>query len=239
MFRAAYLDDEYSKKCQNRNKTLFRAERRLNSLKDLFCIITGDSIEDSEVIQQVLGGNRNAYAEIIRKYEVRVRGFCLRMLSDASQSEDAAQEVFIKAYQALEKFKGESSFSTWIYRIASNHCFDLLRKRRRHKTESWDALVEKEGEKADHGLFAAQPDTGAEMMRSEQIKELLGGISEKHRQIIILREIQNLSYQELAEVLNCSLDAVKSRLKRARQELELAARHFLKPKIVSIDGEIK
>ncbi len=161
-----------------------------------------------------------------------MRGFCLRMLSDSAQADDAAQEVFIKAYQALEKFKGESAFSTWIYRITSNHCLDILRKRKRQKTESWDALVEKQGDSAANQFIVPQDSSEPEVIQTEQIEKLLSLISEKHREIIVLREIQNESYQDIATILNCSLDAVKARLKRARQELMLQARHFLKSESV-------
>ncbi len=185
------------------------------------------AIEDIEIIQSVLSGDRNAYAVIIRKYEVRVRGLCLRMLSDATQADDAAQEIFMKVYQNLSKFKGQSLFSTWLYRVASNYCLDLLRKRRRQKTESWDALLESEGESAAQSLFSEAPSVKEEQGQAEQVEKLLTCLSDKHREVIVLRELQGLSYDELAEALKCSLDAVKSRLKRARQELEKKARHFL------------
>lgn len=173
-----------------------------------------------------MNGDRNAYAEIIRKYEVRARGLCLKMLSDQAQADDAAQEVFIKVYQNLKKFKGESLFSTWLYRVASNHCLDLLRKRRRQKTESWDALLESEGESVAQSFFSEGAPAKEVQGQAEQVEKLLKCLSEKHREVIVLRELQGLSYDELAEALGCSLDAVKSRLKRARQELEKKARHF-------------
>lgn len=175
-----------------------------------------------------MAGNRDAYAELVRKHEVRVRTHCLLMLSNAAEAEDAAQEVFIKAYQALGSFHGKSSFSTWIYRIAANHCMDVLRKRQRRKTESWDALREREGEKAD-ALLATSPDPEFPDETAEALAQILSGLPEKSREIIVLREVQGLTYEEMAGFLECTLDAVKSRLKRARQELELKFRHFSKP----------
>lgn len=177
------------------------------------------------MILDVLSGNRDAYAEIVRKYENRVRGYCRMMLADSSLADDAAQEIFIKAYQALARFNGRSSFSTWLYRISVNHCTDLLRKSARGKTESWEALLEKEGDRIE-GLLIAEPKLEA----SDQIETVLKFFSclpEKTREILTLREAQGLSYQEIASVLNCSLDAVKSRLKRARQEIGEKLRHFL------------
>jgi RNA polymerase sigma-70 factor (ECF subfamily) len=187
--------------------------------------------EDIEIIQEVLEGDRNAFAHIVRKYEVRVRGLCLTMFANQSLAEDAAQEVFIKVYQALSKFRQDSSFSTWLYRIAVNHCKDILRKLARAKSESWDALLEREGEKIET-LFTTPPSSAGETDPSELIAKLLSHLPEKSRTILILREIQGLSYQEIAETLKCSLDSVKARLKRAREALTEKARHFIRPENV-------
>ncbi len=197
----------------------------------LFCR-EGLAIDDYEIILDVLSGNRNAYAELVRKYESRVRAYCSASLGGSSQAEDAAQEVFVKAYLALGSFKGNSSFSTWIYRIAVNHCTDILRKTIKRKTESLDALLEQEGTHIESLLSASSETPGTQQEISETIKRLLARLPEKSREVLILREINELSYEEIAETLKCSLDAVKSRLKRARQELAGILRHFLKADIV-------
>lgn len=187
------------------------------------------AIEDYDVILDVLSGNQQAYTAIVQKYQSRIRGYCVMTLRDASLADDAAQEVFIKAYQALERFQGKSSLSTWLYRIAVNHCMDMIRKRTRQKTESWDALLEREGEKMEALLTEteAQPQQ-ADDEQKELLNKLLASLSEKSRQMLILREVEGLSYQELAQTLNCSQDAVKARLKRTRQELSKLVRHRMK-----------
>jgi RNA polymerase sigma-70 factor (ECF subfamily) len=186
--------------------------------------------EDTDVmiIDRVLGGDRDAYAEIVRRYQSRVRGQCLVMFADSTQADDAAQEVFIKVYRSLGQFRGDSAFSTWLYRIAVNYCHDLLRKTARHRTESWEALLEKEGSNVESLLFSPPSDSAA-AGRVELAARILSVLSEKARTILLLRERDGLSYQELAGVLNCSPDAVKARLKRARQELDKKKRHFLEP----------
>ena len=189
-----------------------------------------DTLEDFDIILDVLTGNRNAYAEIVRRYEQRVRSYCAMTLRDTLAAEDAAQEVFIKAYEALGKFRGNSSFSTWIYRIAANHCTDLLRKKIRHKTESWDSLLEKNKDKTESLLSVASEAGNTES--SELVTQLLASLPEKSKAVLMLREIHGLSYQELAESLECSIDAVKARLKRARQEAEIKLRHLLEGKNV-------
>lgn len=157
-----------------------------------------------------------------------MRAHCLMMLSNFAEAEDAAQDVFIKAYQSLGQFRGKAAFSTWLYRITANQCNDILRKKQRAKTESWEALLEKEGDTIEAALGASEskfPEETAEMLA-----KVLAYLPEKSREVIVLREIQGMNYQELSEALSCTLDAVKSRLKRARQELEIRMRHFLEPK---------
>lgn len=202
------------------------------------------SLDDQEIIQKIRAGNPYAYAELVRKYNTRVRGQCRMMLGNVSQAEDAAQEVFIKVYESLSKFRGESAFSTWLYRITNHHCLDLLRKRNRTQTESWESLLEKKGSQMEAALLAARPAPPSEET-AELIFQMLSHLPESFREILILREMQGLSYDELAQTLDCSLDAVKSRLKRAREALahnsysykeksgvEDKIRHFLKEKSV-------
>ena len=148
------------------------------------------------------------------------------MLSDATLAEDAAQDIFIKAYQALGRFQAKSSFSTWLYRIATNHCLDLLRKRRRYQTESWEALLEKDRQRME-ALFSVSSEHLSKEY-AELLKQLLSHLSVTSRTILVLREIEGLTYEEIANTLQCSLDAVKSRLKRARQEIDTKLRHILK-----------
>ena len=140
-------------------------------------------------------------------------------------AEDAAQEIFFKAYQALKSFRGQSAFSTWLYRIASNHCLDLLRKRQRERTESWEALIEESGEQF-HELLTASPDPKTTLANTELVQRALAQLSPDYQLILTLRETEGLSYEELAEALHCSLDAIKARLRRARQELLERVRHF-------------
>jgi len=186
-------------------------------------------IEDKDIILEVLAGNQNAYADIVRKYQARIRGYCVTALRDGALADDAAQEVFIKAYKYLKQFEGKSSLSTWLYRIAVNHCTDMIRKRARQKTESWDALLERDGEKIE-ALFSeaeAAPEQATDE-QTELLTKLLSHLPEKSRQMLILREVEGLSYQELAQTLNCTLDSVKARLKRTRKELETLLRHARK-----------
>ena len=183
------------------------------------------SPEDQETIHRIRAGETEAYADLVRRYQVRIRSYCLWVLRNATEAEDAAQEVFIKAYRSLGGFRGEASFSTWLHRIAVNHCRDLIRRAARERTESWDALREREGEAAEGRVRSVEPAA----MRRDQLRQALAQLPEQSREILILREVQGLSYQELAEFLRCSPDAVKARLRRARSQLEEKVPEALRP----------
>ncbi|MDO8730461.1 MAG: sigma-70 family RNA polymerase sigma factor [Candidatus Omnitrophota bacterium] len=180
--------------------------------------------EDQNVVERIRAGDKEAYALLVRKHQARIRQLCLWTLGNAAEADDAAQEVFIKAYRGLGGFRGAAGFSTWLHRIAVNHCRDLLRKRGRQPTESWDALREEKGEAAEALVVREDP-----VIQRRQLQEVLDRLPEQVRTILILREVEGLSYEELAEFLGCSLDAVKARLRRARAECAEKARHFLQP----------
>lgn len=103
------------------------------------------AIDERSLVQRIVTGDRDAYAELVRAHQARILRVCTALLGDPMLAEDAAQETFLKAYQSLASFRGQSAFGTWLYRIAANRCLDLLRKRQREHTESWDALVEESG----------------------------------------------------------------------------------------------
>src|SRR4026207_1097631 len=131
--------------------------------------------DDNEILSLIRSGDLQAYALLVKKYQGRVRGDCLGVLGTAAEADDAAQEVFIKAYKGLAGFRGSAGFSTWLYRITVNHCRDLLRRSSRSKQESWEALREREGESAEPR--SVEQDTG------RQVREALEKLSEEDRSI--------------------------------------------------------
>ena len=188
--------------------------------------------EDAKVVERVRGGDTEAYAALIRRYHPKVYQLCYGMLGAADRAEDAAQESFIKAFKRLSQFRGESAFSTWLYRLTSNHCLDLLRAKTRHRTESWDQLLETQGERAEALMRDPERPEGPSDELRDTVKILLAELKPEYRVIITLREYQGLSYQEMADVLHTSLDSVKARLKRARQQLGEKLRHVVDLSIV-------
>jgi RNA polymerase sigma-70 factor (ECF subfamily) len=186
------------------------------------------AITDPEIIKLIREGRTEVYADLVRQYHKRVMGYCFSMLSNHTEAEEAAQDIFVKAYLSLSKFKGESSFSTWLYRITANHCLDVLRKRNRRRTVSLEALVEQDGDLIQE-LFSTPGTADSRMEDRQLVDKVLSTLPENYRMILTLREADGLEYQEIADVLNCSLDSVKGRLARARKQLQENVRHLAGP----------
>ena len=183
------------------------------------------------MIDIILKGDVERYGELMRLYNQKVLGYCLSMLNNRSEAEEAAQDIFTKAYHNLKKFQKNSSFSTWLYRITTNHCLDILRKRNRRRTVSLEALVESDGDRIE-ALFATSRTALPALESKDLTDKILATLPEDYRAILTLREAQGLEYQEIANTLDCSLDAVKGRLSRARKLLQENLQHFLKNKDV-------
>ncbi len=173
------------------------------------------------IVQQVLKGDTNAFEELVLEYEKKVYNVALRILGNSEDAADMTQEAFIKAYNSLPGFRGDSKFSVWLTRIVSNLCLDFLRSRSRRPTVSLS--VEDDGGD-DVQLDVADVSQSPELLleRSltrESVRRGLKALPEDYRQILLLREIQGLSYDEIAEALNIEVGTVKSRIFRGRKKL--------------------
>jgi RNA polymerase sigma-70 factor (ECF subfamily) len=169
--------------------------------------------DDRDLIGRFKKGDLSAFEALVRKYQDRVYNLCRYMLRDPEGAQDAAQDVFLKAYRAFKELRSDSTLYTWIYRIAVTTCLDYRRKSRREvsRTEPLTEDLPSE-EPLPEQLYAS-----AEIPRSIQLA--LQELPEKLRAAIVLREIEELSYEEIAEVLHTSVGTVKSRISRAREEL--------------------
>ncbi|MBI2059510.1 MAG: RNA polymerase sigma factor [Nitrospirae bacterium] len=183
-----------------------------------------ESPNDREIIREVLGGHTQSYEALIRRYQDRIFGFCMTTLSNREEAEEAAQEVFVKAFRSLARFRGDAAFSTWLIRIAVNECRDALRRRSRRRELSLEELQDKYGEQA-RTLFL-DPAGEADSEMADLVDQLLSSLRPEERTLLVLREREGHSYTEIAAILGCSVDAVKARLRRARQSLREMARHF-------------
>jgi RNA polymerase sigma-70 factor (ECF subfamily) len=189
---------------------------------------------DRDQIHRILNGHPEEYAELVRRHQDPVYGLCLSLMKNPTDAEDAAQEIFLKAYRRLKDFRFESSLSTWLYRVAYHHSLDLLKARSRRAAESLDALVESRGE-----FIAESPERIEPSDEADEVRHALDTLRPEDRMVLTLREIQGLTYEEMTTTLNISLDAVKSRLRRARETLREKARHFFPSPVVQTSGDPK
>lgn len=175
-------------------------------------------------------GDVAAFEELISQYEKKVYNLAYRLTGNYDDASDVAQEAFLRAFSRIREFRGDSSFATWLFRIVSNACLDELRKRRRQRLTSLDEpMPTEEGDMqrqfADSGDGPEQSLERQEIQRA--VQESINSLDEEFRMVVILRDIQGHSYEEIAMILDLSLGTVKSRLNRAR--------HALKEKLVSME----
>ena len=175
---------------------------------------------EQELIQLCKDGDREAFNQLIAQYQKQVFNIAYGMLSDYEDASDAAQEVFVKVYRSIASFKGQSSFSTWIYRICANVCNDSLRKRQRR-----GITVSLENDDDDGAITEIPSDNPTPeesvMMNEKQraVREAINSLSDEYREIIVYSDINQLSYDEISKILKCPGGTVKSRLNRARNAL--------------------
>ena len=181
----------------------------------------GEAMTDQEMIASCKKGSREAFNELMAKYQKQVFGIAYGMLSDYEDASDAAQEVFVKVYRSIASFKGQSSFTTWLYRICANVCNDMLRKRqRRGFSVSLDADDEESSATAELPSEEPTPEEQFEQNeRQRAVREAINSLSSEYREIIVYADLQQLSYDEIAEIIKCPKGTVKSRLNRARNAL--------------------
>lgn len=177
--------------------------------------------QEAAVIQAVLDGDINAYELLVKEYEKNVYNLALRMVGNSEDAADMSQEAFIKAYNSLTSFRGDSKFSVWLYRIVSNVCLDYLRSRGRRQTVS---LSTENDDGEDVEIDIADETQSPERLLDRRltrdaVRRGLAALPPEHRQILLLREIQGLSYDEIADVLGIEAGTVKSRIFRARKKL--------------------
>ncbi len=195
--------------------------------------------QEKALISKVKRGDVDAFEQLFEGYYKKVYNIALRMIGNHDDACELAQEVFIRIYRSIGGFKEESQLSTWIYRIATNVCLDELRRRKNRKIVSMDEDIKLEDNQLKRQLedHKPTPDIIAERNETrEAIKEAILQLPEHHRTMIIMRDIQGLSYDDIAKILQTPEGTVKSRINRARQALkkllvnnkELSSREYVK-----------
>lgn len=177
---------------------------------------------EEELIARAKTGDQEAFGELVRLHERTVYNVAVRMLGSVQDGEDAAQEAFLAAWRGLAMFKGDSAFSTWLYRLTTNVCIDRLRKEKRRVAIAPSVSLDDDGEGNPRDLPDRRHDPAETVERKERleaVRRCMDALSPEHRQVLALREFSGLSYEEIGSMLNLESGTVKSRICRARLQL--------------------
>ncbi len=182
-------------------------------------------IDDTVILKRFKDGDTSAFKEIVLAYQNSIYSLCTYMIGDPVNAEDIAQDVFLKAYQNLKAFKPDASIYTWLYRIAVNTCIDYKRKMSfesifRHQQHNEDIIEnEPSTDPSSESLYGSKQTVDA-------LKKAIEKLSQKLKAVIIMKEIEGLSYEEISNTLDISIGTVKSRISRAREELKVLMKEF-------------
>ena len=183
---------------------------------------------DEQLMSLFQGGDENAYIELVNRYKDKLINFIFNYLGDLESSEDVVQETMIKLYQKKQYYKEIAKFSTWLYTIAKNLANTELRKRKQRKTT---LLSQFSKDDKTYELPSNDPEPGQEIQTdivNKIIKDAVDQLSEKFKIVIVLRDIQGLSYEDISEIINVPIGTVKSRINRARLQLQVELKHLKK-----------
>ena len=183
---------------------------------------------DEQLMSLFQGGDENAYIELVNRYKDKLVNFIFNYLGDLESSEDVVQETMIKLYQKKHYYKEIAKFSTWLYTIAKNLANTELRKRKQRKTT---LLSQFSKDDKTYELPSNDPEPGQEIQTdivNKIIKDAVDQLSEKFKIVIVLRDIQGLSYEDISEIINVPIGTVKSRINRARLQLQVELKHLKK-----------
>ncbi len=172
-------------------------------------------MDDKHILVRAKRGELDAFEELVRRYEKRVYAVALRSSGSPEDAADIVQEVFLRAWRSIESFRGDSGFSTWLFRITMNMCVDFARHK--HSQPQTQSIVDEEENERQVPDTALTPEEHLENRElGRELAAALDEISEEHRRIVLLRDVSGMSYTEIADVLEISEGTVKSRLSRAR-----------------------
>jgi RNA polymerase sigma-70 factor (ECF subfamily) len=187
--------------------------------------------EETELVNRARRGDLAAYDELVRRYQERIYATVYHMTSNHEDANDLAQEAFIKAFQALKTFKGGSSFYTWVYRIAVNKTINFLKQRKNRSQMSLNDVDFNAEHDPDLVALVSDKTPRREVNLGElqeKLNEAMQKLSEPHRLVVTLHDVQGLSHEEIAKIMDCNIGTVRSRLFYARQQLQAYLSDYLK-----------
>lgn len=188
-------------------------------------------IDEAVLVRRAKQGDLSAYDDLVRRYQERIYATIYHMTSNHEDANDLAQDAFIKAFNALKSFKGGSSFYTWVYRIAVNKTINFLKQRKNRSQMSLDDIDFNAEHDPDLVALVSEKTPRREINLSElqeKLNEAMQKLSEPHRLVVTLHDVQGLSHDEIAEIMECNIGTVRSRLFYARQQLQAYLSDYLK-----------
>lgn len=174
-------------------------------------------MNEEKLIQRAAKGDAAAFNELLGQHERRMYAVCLRMCGNREDAQDCLQEAMLRVYRAISGFKGQSSFSTWVYRVTMNACLDELRRKKNKPSASLDGLLDAGWSPADESDTPEKHAMNSE--RRKLIRQTISELPEDMRSAVVLRDIQGFSYDEIARMLDISVGTIKSRISRGREKL--------------------
>jgi RNA polymerase sigma-70 factor (ECF subfamily) len=190
--------------------------------------------DDLTLVKRVRSGDQRAFKQLVERYQRKVYSVALGMVKDKEEAMDVAQEAFVKVYKYLDHFKADSSFYTWLYRITVNICIDVVRKRGAMKGEAveFDETLQLDTAEANIGALGSRLGTNPQKSAlrrelAQKIEEALQELPEKHRAILLLREVEGMSYEDLSRTLDVPKGTVMSRLFHARAKVQKLLSEYL------------
>jgi len=188
--------------------------------------VMSETVDETALVHEAIAGSKESFARLVHSYEERIYRVILNLVRDAHLAEDLTQDVFVKVFQKLQTFNFESSFFTWLYRIAVNTAMDGIKRSRRRRAISLDSL---DGWSRGIPGDSVSPDAGLHRQEIHRaVHRALERLSPKYRTVLVLREFENLSYEDIARVMECSVGTVESRLFRARAKFREKLQIFYK-----------
>jgi RNA polymerase sigma-70 factor, ECF subfamily len=183
--------------------------------------------DDRELVRRAQGGDKEAFEELVRRHQHRVFAVAGGILRRREDVEDIAQQVFVKAYFSLKRFDQRAAFSTWLYKITVNECWDLLRKKKVRPLVYESDLSEEQAQQfsASERVESGAQDISDKLEAQQQVELLLQGLDERDRMMLVLKEVEGFAIEEIAEILDLNANTVKVRLFRARRRIVNHARN--------------
>jgi RNA polymerase sigma-70 factor (ECF subfamily) len=191
------------------------------------------TIDDQKIIESIVNGDTKAYTELVNRYKDLVYTLAIRMLRNREEAEEVAQDTFIKVFKSLDKFKGDSKFSTWIYKVTYNTCLDRIKKNKKYRNDvSIDEFNFNQLDAIDNAL-----DNMINEEKSRCIKDCIDKLPQDSSALLTLFYFEELSLEEISKIINLEANTVKVKLFRARKKLAVILQQYLQPKNIMNYGK--